>query len=258
MVSAFSEADIRAFRDQYYVAGQTVVAAAGGLKHEEFVALATHAFGGLNGSKNHNWETASYDGGMSAVERPLEQSHLVLGFEGPGYLSEDIYSAQVMASVLGGGMSSRLFQEVREKRGLCYSIFAFPSAFEDTSLMSVYAATAPQKMGELTKVITSEIMEAVGTISEDEVARARAQLKAGLMMSLESSSARADQIARQLLCFGKVPTPEEIIAKVDEVDAERVRTLANSIFRGAKPSVGAVGALYGLASYDEIAAQFNS
>ena len=122
--------------------------------------------------------------------------------------------------------------------------------------MSVYAATSPGKAAELTSVITDELASASAKISEKEVARARAQLKAGLMMSLESSSSRADQIARQLLSFGKVPDPEEIAAKVEKVDLAAVRTLADSLFSHVTPTVAAVGALSGLASYDEIAAQF--
>ncbi|MGI9483665.1 MAG: M16 family metallopeptidase [Hyphomicrobiales bacterium] len=255
-VSRYTASDIHAFRSAHYCSSSIVVSAAGGLRHEQLVELAEKAFGGMQKSKGSVWAPATYEGGFKFAERPLEQTHIVLGFSGPGYLSEDIYTLQVLGGVLGGGMSSKLFREVREKRGLCYSIFAYPAAFEDASLVSVYAATAPNQVSELTKVITGELANAMRDITEEEVARARAQLKAGLMMSLESSSARADQIARQLLSFGKVPKPETIIEKVDKVDAEAVRALSQRIFSGVKPSFGAVGALSGLASYEEIAAQF--
>jgi len=255
-VEKYSAAEIHGFRNAHYSASSIVVSAAGGIEHAHLVDMATKAFNGLSHGKGPGWDAAKYEGGFRQAERPLEQAHIVFGFPGPGYLSKDIYTLQVLSSVLGGGMSSRLFREVREKRGLCYSIFAFPAAYEDASLMSVYAATSPGKAAELTSVITDELASASAKISEKEVARARAQLKAGLMMSLESSSSRADQIARQLLSFGKVPDPEEIAAKVEKVDLAAVRNLADSLFSHVTPTVAAVGALSGLASYDEIAAQF--
>jgi predicted Zn-dependent peptidase len=255
-IANYSGADIHGFRNAHYSAPSMLISAAGGIGHTELLDMVSRKFENLSHDQGPGWKPASYQGGFRQATRPLEQAHIVFGFPGPGYLSKEIYTLQVLASVLGGGMSSRLFREVREKRGLCYSIFAFPAAYEDVSLMSIYAATSPTKIGELTNVISSELAGASAAISEEEVARARAQLKAGLMMSLESSSSRADQIARQLLSFGKVPTPEEIVAKVDKVDVAAVRQLAENLFSNKNPTISAVGALSDLASYEEITAQF--
>jgi len=153
-------------------------------------------------------------------------------------------------------MSSRLFQEVREKRGLCYSVFSSASSYEDSGLFSVYAATAPAKAGELTSVVSDTMLSVIDGVDEAEVARAKAQLKAGLVMSLESASARADQMARQFLAFGKVPEMATIIAKVERVTPSDVSRLAGRILCSGKPALAAVGALGKLAPYDRIAARF--
>jgi predicted Zn-dependent peptidase len=163
---------------------------------------------------------------------------------------------QVLSTLLGGGMSSRLFQEVREKRGLCYSVFSSASSYEDSGLFSVYAATAPNKVNELTNVAADTMLSVIDRVDEAEVARAKAQLKAGLVMSLESASARADQMARQFLAFGKVPEMATIIAKVEQVTPADVSRLAGQILRTGKPALAAVGALGKLAPYERIAARF--
>ncbi|MEM7425855.1 MAG: pitrilysin family protein [Pseudomonadota bacterium] len=255
-VRAYTGAEIAAYRDAHYGAPAMVVSAAGAVSHDQLVDLAAGALSDLSTENGPGWHDAGYSGGDLRAEKPLEQTHLVLSFTGPGYHHEDIYALQILGGVLGGGMSSRLFQEVREKRGLCYSIFAYASAYQDTGLLSVYAATGPELADELVNVVGGELCNLADSISESEVKRARAQLKAGLMMSLESPSARASQIARQLLLYGRLLEPDEIIAKVDAVDAEAVAKMAQRVFSGAKPAVGAVGDLSGLASYDQIAAKF--
>ena len=255
-VSQYDGAAIAAYRDQHYAAPSILVSAAGAIEHDELVELARSALAALPTVAGPKWDGAQYGGGVHLVEKPLEQTHVVLSFKGPGYHSEDIYALQVLSGILGGGMSSRLFQEVREKRGLCYSIFAYASAYEDTGLINVYAATGPRETGELVDVVSEQLRTIARTVSEAEVKRARTQLKAGLMMSLESSSARANQIARQLLLYNRVVSPEEIIEKIDAVDVAAISDLASRLFERTRPSLGAVGDLSGLASYDQIAAQF--
>jgi len=157
-------------------------------------------------------------------------------------------------------MSSRLFQEVREKRGLCYSVFAFSWSFADTGVFGIYAGTAPEHVAELMPVLSGELGRIGEDASEDEVARSRAQIKAGLLMGLESSSSRAEQIARQYMIHGRVLPVEELIAKVDEVDAGAVRRYAERLARGPGLALSAIGPLGGqgggLESYDRIAARF--
>lgn len=256
-VSAFSRDTIASYRDTHYAAPSMVLSAAGAISHDDLVREAEDAFGRFSNHPASPWAPGSYHGGCSLCKKPLEQTHLVLAFKAPGYTDDDFYPLQVFSSILGGGMSSRLFQEVREKRGLCYSIGSFTSAFAETGLFGVYAATSPELTEELMTVLTGELCAFAGNMREDEVNRARAQLKAGLLMNLESSSMRADQIGRQLLAFGKVMDVEEILQKVDAVDMSAVTALADKVFAGAPPAFSAVGSIERVASYDDIAAQFS-
>jgi predicted Zn-dependent peptidase len=190
------------------------------------------------------------------AEKPLDQAHLVLTFEAPSYRDPEIYVLQVLSNILGGGMSSRLFQEVREKRGLCYSVFSFGSAYEDVGQVGVYAATSPEHSNELMSLTTDIMMSVAREVSDAEVARAKAQLKASLVMNLESASSRADQIARQFLAFGYVPPISTLVTKIEAVTPEQVRALAERLFKSKTPGFSAVGHISQLSSYDSIAHHF--
>ena len=256
-VSSFSPGMISDYRDTHYGAPGMVLSAAGAITHDDLVREAEGAFGRFSDRPCKASEDGAYAGGFVSRDKPLEQTHIVLAFKAPGYTDERFYTTQVMASILGGGMSSRLFQEIREKRGLCYSIGSFSSNFAETGLMGIYAATSPELTDELVAVLTGELTSFAESVRDDETVRARAQLKAGLLMSLESSSMRADQVARQLLAFGRVVPVEEVAQKVDSVDRAAVSDLAALLFSSAQPVYSAVGALDGLASYERVAAQFS-
>ena len=186
-------------------------------------------------------EPAAFQGGELRRNKDLEQVHFALAFEGPNYRDPAIYTAQIYASVMGGGVSSRLFQEVREKRGLCYSIFAQAGAYEDTGLTTIYAGTSAEEIAQLATVTMDEMKRAADDMSDIEVARARAQMKAGLLMGLESPSNRAERLARLWSMWGRIPTLEETIANVDAVDTKRVADFAGEMAGQA----GAAMALYG-------------
>ncbi len=256
-VGSFSPAMISDYRDTHYGAPAMVLSAAGAVTHEDLVREAGDAFGRFSARPRLAAEEGIYAGGFVSCEKPLEQTHIVLAFKAPGYVDEAFYTTQVLASILGGGMSSRLFQEIREKRGLCYSIGTFSSNFAETGLMGIYAATSPDLTEELVAVLTGELTAFAQSVGDDETIRARAQLKAGLLMSLESSSMRADQVARQLLAFGRIVPVDEVAQKVDAVDRAAVSDLAKRLFSSAQPVYSAVGCLDGLASYERVAAQFN-
>ena len=242
-VMRLSSADLRAFLNSRYVAPRMVIAAAGAIDHEKLVRLGEALFGGLNGGEVEAGEAARYIGGRRASAKPFEQSHLLVGFKAPSYRDAEFYSAQVFSGLFGGGMSSRLFQEVRERRGLCYAIYSSAWALADTGLFEIHAATRVELMEELTEVIAHELADAaVRRPCERELARAKAQLKAGLLVSLESSSARAEQMARQLLAFGRLLTPDELIQRVEDVTAERVREFAENLATSSPPSIAVVGA----------------
>lgn len=255
-VEAYESGVMVRYRGAHYGGGRMVVAAAGRIDHEALVDLAGRLFAGYEPGEVARRAPPCFEGGPSLAARPLDQAHIVLAFPSIGYHDDDIYGTQVLSSVLGGGMSSRLFQEVRERRGLCYSVFSSAAAYQDTGLFTVYAATAPDHAGELTSVASDVMLSLTEGVDEEEITRAKAQIKAGLVMSLESASSRADQIARQYLAFGRVPDIADIVAKVDRVSAEDIARLAKRLFLSRKPALAAVGGISRLAPYDRIAARF--
>ena len=256
LIGEVSRERILAWRDRNYWGSRMVVAAAGNVDHREFAEEAERLLGAIVTGQEPQREPPNFSPMAQTVEKPLDQAHVVLAFAAPGYRDPEIYVLQMLSSILGGGMSSRLFQEVREKRGLCYSVFSFGSAYEDTGQFGVYAATSPEHSGELMD-ITAEVMLSVArSVTDGEIARAKAQLKASLVMNLESASARADQIARQFLAFGRVPAIATLVARIEAVTAEEVRGLAERLFKAHPPAFSAVGQLSGLSTYETIVSHF--
>jgi predicted Zn-dependent peptidase len=242
-VGDISVGDLRQYLERHYGAGHMVLSAAGHVDHGAVVRHAEALFGGLNRGERGILQPARYRGGSGVSEKAFEQSHLVMGFEGPSYRAPDFYTAQVFSGLFGGGMSSRLFQEVRERRGLCYAIYSSCWALGDTGMLGVHAATGSEMMAELVEVVRQEFMRAASERPNDrEVDRAKAQLKAGLLMSLESSGARAEQMARQTLLFDRLVSPSELIERVEVVTAEGIRSFAESMITRTPPSVAVVGA----------------
>ncbi|CBS86146.1 M16 family metallopeptidase [Azospirillum lipoferum] len=236
----------------HYGAPGMVLSAAGRIEHDRMVDLAFKAFGDLPSGAPPKPEPASYTGGDFREERDLEQMHLVLGFDGVGVHDPDFYAHSVLSTLLGGGMSSRLFQEVREKRGLVYSIYTFTGGYHDGGLFGVYAGTGEDEVAELIPVVCDEIAKVGADVTEDEVARARAQLKAGTLMALESSMSRCEQLGQQILIYDRPVPVEEIVAKIDGVDRDAV-VKATSRLRASRPTVAALGPIAKLESYDRIA-----
>ena len=210
-----------------YRAPAMVLAAAGHIEHEALRGLAERHFADLPDTPAPVPEAARYAGGEAREARDLEQTHLVLGFEGPSFREAGFYPAQVFSTLYGGGMSSRLFQEVREKRGLVYAIYSFASSAADTGLVGVYAGTAQENAEEVLAIVRGELEDlAGGGPDEDELARARAQLRASLLMARESTSSRCEQIAQQLLVHNRPIPPEELTERVEAVSAAEVMDIA--------------------------------
>ena len=256
-VRGFDRAALACYMTDQYRAPGMVLVAAGRVDHGRLVDLAETAFSGLATGPRGTCEAARYVGGEGNEPRDLEQVHLTLGFNGVAFKDPDFYALQLFTTVLGGGMSSRLFQEVRERRGLAYSVYAFASSYTDSGLFGIYAGTGPDQIGELIPVISGEMTRMTADVEEVEVARARAQLKAGLMMSLESSTARAEQIARQLLVFGRVIPIAELVACVDAVDTATVRRIGERMLAAGRPTLAAVGPIGALEPHDRIASRFH-
>lgn len=240
-VQAFSRKDLSGFTAEHYGPGQMILSAAGAVDHDALVRLAETYFGGMEAKPGMTPEVARFTGGETRQNKALEQAHFAFALEGPGYRDESIYTAQIYASALGGSMSSRLFQEVREHRGLCYTIFAQTGAYADTGMITIYAGTSAEQVRELAEITIDEMKRAADDMSEAEIARARAQMKAGMLMGLESPSNRAERLARLVQIWDKVPGLDETIARIDAVTLGNVRDFAGQMAERAPAAM----ALYG-------------
>nr|WP_255670611.1 pitrilysin family protein [Cognatishimia sp. F0-27] len=225
-VSAFGRDDLATFVSEHYGPEQLIVSAAGAVDHDRIVAQAQALFGALPPRPGKTAAPARFVGGQARREKALEQAHMALAFEAPGYRDDAFYTAQVYSMALGGGMSSRLFQEIREKRGLCYTIFAQSGAYSDTGMTTIYAGTSGAEIRELAELTIDEMKRAAGDMTMAELERARAQMKAGLLMGLESPSSRAERMARMIQIWGEVPAIEKTVARIDAVTLDGLRTFA--------------------------------
>lgn len=240
VVRAMPRETIMDYMCKAYASDRMVLAAAGRVDHDSLVKFAEQNFGGLQPNGSLMSEAAQYGGGEQRDDRDLEQLHLVLGFPGVSYGDDNFYAATILSTLFGGGMSSRLFQEIREKRGLVYSIYSFASYYSDGGLFGIYAGTGDAEAGSLMQSVCEEIVRLPDTIREDEVIRARNQLKAGTLMSLESTGSRCDQLGQQTLAFGAPVPLEEQVQRIEAVDAESVAQLARWTFSG-RPTIAAIG-----------------
>ncbi len=253
-LSAMTRETLIGHMAEYYTAGSMVLAAAGAVDHDGIVRLAEERLGGLPRSNGHVMEAAVYAGGAVEREEDCEQLHLIIGSPGFGFDHELYYPVQLYSSALGGGMSSRLFQEVRENRGLAYSIFSFHSAFCDSGLFGIYAGCAKEDAGEVADLVVAEAVRSAEGLEDDEIERARTQIKAGLLMSRESMSARCEALARQILVYGRTIPEEEIVGRFGAVTAADVRRCAETLIGGASPTVASIGPANGIGQYSRVVA----
>lgn len=255
-VSRFAPDDLSRYLTSHYRPSNMVVAAAGAVDHATLLREVEARFAGLAEGPAPEPQPARYVGGLRRQGKSFEQSHLVLGFEAPSYRDPDFYAAQVLAGALGGGMSSRLFQEIRERRGLCYAIYSYAHGIADSGGFSIYAATAPDRANDLFEVVREELLRAAeGGFAETELARVKAQLKMGLLAGLESSAARAEQMGRHLLMHGRLLSNEELIESIETVTLADLQRQAETLL--ATPlSLAAVGPIPKPARFEAIAAKF--
>jgi predicted Zn-dependent peptidase len=235
----------------HYGARRMVLAAAGNLDHERIAALADNLFGGVPAERPVTTEPACYAGGDRREQRDLEQLHLVLGFPGVVLGDPDYYAASVLSTAFGGGMSSRLFQEIREKRALVYAIHSFVHAYRDSGLFGIYAGTGETEAAELVPAICAEAVRLEDGLTPVELDRAKTQMKAGLLMSLESTSARCEQLAHHLLIHGTPFDPLEIVGRIETVDDAAIRRVV-ARWRSAPPTLAALGPLGRLEEFGRI------
>ena len=239
-VSAFTAADLKGFVGERYAPGEMILSAAGAVDHDAIVAQALASFGGIKARPALGFDVARFAGTERREVKDLEQVHFAMAFDGPGYRDADVHTAQVYATAMGGGMSSRLFQKIREERGLCYSIFAQAGAYEDAGQITLYAGTSEDEIDDLMGLTMDEMKRAAEDMSDAEVARARAQIKAGMLMGLESASSRAERLARLMAIYGRVPDVDEVVARIDAVTTADVRRFAEGL-----TTAGTALALYG-------------
>jgi predicted Zn-dependent peptidase len=225
---------------RHYGPSRMVIAAAGAVDHDQLVDLTKKHFADLPSIDQHQAEPARYTGGEFREERDLDQVHLLLGFPGPAYGDPMHYPTMLLSTILGGGMSSRLFQEIRERRGLVYSVYSFHSPYRDAGLFTIYAGTGEEQAAELMPATLEELRRVQHDVTEEELARAKAQLRASVLMSLESTGSRCEQLARQLQVHGRLIPVEETKAKIAAVTVEQVQQAAMRAFR-APPTLAALG-----------------
>jgi predicted Zn-dependent peptidase len=244
-----------AYMEEHYKPERMVLAAAGHLEHAQVVDMAERLFGDMQGGRANGCSPAAYAGGEHRAERDLEQVHICLGLPAFGYIDPDFYALQVFSSLLGGGMSSRLFQEVRENRGLAYSVFSYTSCYRDHGLLGIYAGTGDEHSRELLDVVADECRRFVETVDESEAKRGRAQLKTSQAMALESASAMCEDMARQLIAFGRVIPQDEILAKIDAVDVDLLKRVGRRLLAAGTPTLAALGPLADMPRLDEFSAR---
>jgi predicted Zn-dependent peptidase len=252
-VRTFDGRVLRDYLARNYRAPDLVVAAAGAVDHAAVVANVERRFASFAGPASPLPEPARFGGGSHVEKRELEQVHIAMALPGIAVTDPTVYSLEAFTSILGGGMSSRLFQEARERRGLCYTISSFHMAYSDVGLFCLYAGTDAADTAELMRVIVGEIAGTAETISEPEIARAKAQMKAGLLMALESSGARINQLARQMITYGRPLSVQELVEKVDAVTVESARAAGRALIARGKMATSVLGLGSGLESAAAIA-----
>jgi predicted Zn-dependent peptidase len=257
-VAGFSRDNLVSYMRKHYRSGAMMLIGSGAVDHDRLVAAGQTLFAPIADGAERAVEPARFGGRDIRDNDDLEQAHLAFAFAGVASADEQAITAQVFATALGGGMSSRLFQEAREKRGLCYSIYAFSHSYRDTGMIGVYSGTAEDKAGEIAPLVAAEIQAMASNVSAEETARARAQIKASLLMGLESPQARCELIASHLHTYGRVLSAEELIHRIEQVDAAALERFAAGLCQRGDPAIAAVGPVKRLESLDHFARRFGS
>lgn len=251
-VMGISRETLDSYMKTNYTPNRMVISAGGKINHDEFVRLIEKYFGSMSAKDGLTAPDVVYKGGEYRENKSLEQVNLVLGFPGVSVFDDDYYTAHVLSTILGGGMSSRLFQEIREKRGLVYSVFSFNAAAIKGGLFGIYAGTGEAEAAELLPAVCDEILKIRQSVTKEELVRAKAQLKAGILMSMETTTTRAEQNAAQLLAFGRLKEKEEILDKIVNTTENDVTDLAERMF-SQTPSLACLGPVKHVMSYDKLA-----
>ena len=242
-VEAFSRDDLLSFFQTCYRGDRLVIAAAGHLKHNEFVELIRRSFGSIVGSSAGGQDIApEAKSGKYVLRKDLEQVHLIIGAPAPSAVSPERHAGFLLNAVLGGSMSSWLFQEIREKRGLAYAIYSYLTSYMDAGLFGIYVGTGSEKVREVLGLVREGMKRfSSELLTETELRSAKEMIKGNYLLGMESTDNRMAGLARNEICFGRQVTPEEVIARIDAVDREEIRSLAIRMFRSDALTVAAIG-----------------
>jgi len=257
-VTGFKRADLSGFLKRFYGAQQMLVVASGAVRHDDIVKRIEACLGQLPNASTAQRSAPIWSAGRQIVERDLEQAHIVFGLPTKAATAPDRFALMALSTLYGGGMSSRLFQEVREQRGLCYSIFSFASLYSDSGCFSVYAGTSAHQANEMLSVAASELASLAQSVSAEEVARVKAQLRASLLMARESVSNCGDALARQIMLFGAPQDDAELLAAIDDVDQNAVRDMAAQVIGDNMPALACVGPATALMDNSELQARLTA
>ncbi len=234
-----------------YTTDRLIISASGAFDEKDFIDSCAKLFTKVTSVPQKGAPSAYYVGGEKRVNKPHEQVNLVLGFEGASYTDPTYYDYVLLGTILGGGMSSRLFQEIREKRGLVYSIYSYNAPESDTGVFSIYAGTGEKEVIELLPVLCDELCKASDQITEEEIIRAKNQIKARLLMRYENMSAHAEMNAIDMIIYGRIIPIEETISRIDSVSLSGLKAAAKNIL-SSKPTLAALGPIQHVMSYEDI------
>jgi predicted Zn-dependent peptidase len=239
-IEAIQVEDLHDWRRDRYRAGSLILVAAGKVEHGRLVELANLHLAGLPAGTLGAAEPARFTGGIRVGRTPSEQAHLTLGYAAPAQRDPDYFAARLFADIAGGGMSSRLFQQVREERGLAYSVYASLYPYADAGILSVYAATAQRQSAAAAQLVEEILGDAAETATPRELERVRTQARAALLMSLESPWGQAHYVARQLSVYGRLVEPAEVTEELSRVTLDQVREAGRKMLSGprARATIG--------------------
>jgi processing peptidase subunit beta len=240
-VNSFKQSDLVSFFSTHYAPENMIVVASGNIKSEWFYENVGAKFSGIKHQYQPTEIKAEWKPGFYGEDRELEQTQLVFGIEGLNNIDVDRYSLRALAIILGGGMSSRLFQEIREKRGLCYSIFAFTQMQVSSGVFGFYAGTSPEDGNNLLDASLNEMKKIKNSITESELLRAKAQMRSGFIMGQESNSSRAEYLAKSMINFRKLIMAKEVLEEIENISIGSIQNVIERIFNTAKPVLSIIG-----------------
>lgn len=251
-IRSFGKNTLQNYLKNNYAAENMVVCAVGNISHDKFVKMVEKRMSSVQPKNSIIIPAQTYTGGFYAEKRDIEQAHVALGFNGVKYSDDDYYPCIILSTIFGGGMTSRLFQEIREKRGLVYTVYSFSNSHIQEGLFGIYAGTTKDELQKLMPVMGDEINKIRNEkVSAKELERAKIQLKASMLMTLESSSSSAEVLARQMLLFNRIIPVKEMVERIENVSLDHIQNTAARIFSGT-PSYALIGDIDGYPDYDAV------